>query len=60
MRLYVVANVVRFDGLPHHVTQLLDRVLVARQRVALGVVEEVGRVGIADVEERQGAVDVWV
>lgn len=60
MRLYVVVNVVRLDGLPHHVAQLLDRVLVARQRVALGVVKEVGRVGVADVEEGQGAVDVGV
>lgn len=60
MRLYVVVNVVCLDGLPHHVAQLLDCVLVAWQSVTLGVVKEVCRVRIADVEEGQGAVDVGV
>jgi len=54
------ADVVVLYRLPYHVAQLLYCLLIARQRVALGVVEEVRRVWVADVVQRQRAVEVRI
>ncbi len=56
----LLADIVVLDGLPDHVAQLLDRVLVAGQRVALGVVEQVCSVRVADVVQCQRAVQIRV